>query len=592
MALQVWLPLNGTTENQGLLGPISNSGVAFGDNGKIGKCKTSGTFTMTPEQTAQVHNNKEISICFWIYINAATGTQQCLGIYGNQGMGSGNNRKFTIFAYPNVNALHLSWMNDAANVTYIATIDSGLLPSYQWTHVTIVYKNPTVYVYINGELITTHSGVSSSSSFFYATEIASSSQYHYLNDFRVYNHALSKKEVKEIAKALVLHYPLNNVMESSMRNLYNAPYSQGYIGGTPNEDGSYNWHLDYIGTGSHNWPAFVFPKLDISSIIPSTGSMPFLFSIKYKINDVINVGGTFRWSRTSNDWYVNYGSRYIDPSTPRGVWREAWGVADVTKTSVWQNTGETFTVTPCIEFWCNDLITEGVRYLLDIDVKDVMIVANCSGYIPFIENSYVDNMIRDTSGYSNNGTKNGVFVPLYNSPRNDISFVFNGSDNCILTPFNTILGNSIEYTISVWFYKKSIGTKNYQTIFGGPSGYELEARNSSAADPLVILWNWGKGSAAYEFNKWNHLVITSDSSKIKLYLNGELKAQGTSSVPPSGNYYVGSWRDTTSQNFEGQMSDFRIYTTTLSAEDVLELYRTGGSVDKSGNLWAYKFEEE
>jgi hypothetical protein len=31
-----------------------------------------------------------------------------------------------------------------------------------------------------------------------------------LNDFRIYDHALSEKEVKEIAKGLILHYKLDN----------------------------------------------------------------------------------------------------------------------------------------------------------------------------------------------------------------------------------------------------------------------------------------------------------------------------------------------------------------------------------------------
>ena len=41
-----------------------------------------------------------------------------------------------------------------------------------------------------------------------------------LNDIRIYDHCLSKQEVKEIAQGLVLHYKLNGVNGGIGENLY------------------------------------------------------------------------------------------------------------------------------------------------------------------------------------------------------------------------------------------------------------------------------------------------------------------------------------------------------------------------------------
>ena len=69
-----------------------------------------------------------------------------------------------------------------------------------------------------------------------------------------------------------------------------------------------------------------------------------------------------------------------------------------------------------------------------------------------------------------------------------------------------------------------------------------------------------------------------------LISNGELKITGTSVNIPSGNYFVGAWKTSTSQNYEGNISDFRIYATALSADDVKSLYQNCATIDSDGTI--------
>lgn len=211
MALVAWYPLNGDMTNHGV-GDASFSsatGAVFVNNGKTGKALqgTVKTFSWTAAQTASLLNSKEFSISFWLYVDAETGSKTNKGmLFGNSSMTPPNNRRYALFQYPSCNDLHWSWQNDNASGTFIGDILYGILPSYKWTHVCVVYKNPTSYVYINNELKKTSTGTQTSTNWNVVTPVLYQNPYTRKCDYRIFNHAISAKEREEIYKSCILHY--------------------------------------------------------------------------------------------------------------------------------------------------------------------------------------------------------------------------------------------------------------------------------------------------------------------------------------------------------------------------------------------------
>lgn len=150
-------------------------------------------------------------------------------------------------------------------------------------------------------------------------------------------------------------------------------------------------------------------------------------------------------------------------------------------------------------------------------------------------------------------------------------YIFDGVDDSLAVG-NLSTMVETDFSFACWFYKDEWGSKEYETIFGGPPGFELDSKVSSTNSPVLKLYNWGGGSCTYELSKWNHIVFTRNSTETKLYLNGELKVTGSAgTIPNNNNYFVGSWNSATQQNFKGKMCDVRIYDNCLSPMEVKQL---------------------
>ena len=234
MSLQVWLPLNGNLNNQGLSNvTVVNNGATVNDNGKVGKCYSfDGTDDYIDTGWGNGHSARNISVALWVkptyimnrlFIGAKNGSSQrfYITIKGSKyGVGYGNKTDANI-------------SSDS-----VCTLNT-------WTHLVMTVDN-------NGEMVLYQDGQLTNTTYTYSTafNLASniyvggrdggSYSFSCINDVRIYDHCLSPKEVKEISQGLVLHYPLNDVsaLMSKCSNItwnqlvQNGDFSNGTTGWT------------------------------------------------------------------------------------------------------------------------------------------------------------------------------------------------------------------------------------------------------------------------------------------------------------------------------------------------------------------------
>jgi hypothetical protein len=98
---------------------------------------------------------------------------------------------------------------------------------------------------------------------------------------------------------------------------------------------------------------------------------------------------------------------------------------------------------------------------------------------------------------------------------------------------------------------------------------------------------------AVQDGNWHHICGTLNKREIKIYVDGVLENKTTMTADPytEGQYlYVGTVEN--GSRFVGNISDFRLYATVLTAAQVKELYQTSAMVAKNGTMMTYDYIEE
>lgn len=598
MSLKAWYTFNNNYKNQGIgdLDLAVSTSPSY-VNGKVGKALSTGGFTWTAEQTASILNNEALSICFWIYV--VDGSDRKI-IFGNDSLAANNNRKFAIFQYPTENDLHLYWMNDTANTTLLsASVVYGAFPTGQWTHCAITYSNPTCKIYINGVLKETWTGTSNSSTFAYKTQVVHSSSSRYMNDMRFYDHCLSAKEVKEISKGLILHYPLSSPYETGMKNIYSGTAAKGNATGHDDnwtitklaDEPGYNYKYSYTGTGSSKWTTFNFGNFSF------TAGKKYYYSCKVRCRSA-NFIMDLRASRNHNDYFPGVSIVAGVLNNKDGEWHEYYASQTINSTFS-DYSGGTITSNPVLEFYSENLNTSGKVYTADFDIKDVQVIES-NEYVPFIDNTMVTTAVSDCSGYGNNGTRSGTLSYSPSSPRYDGCFEFSGSQFIKDASTRWQAGSINDITISVWVKPNAVDC-------GGVGGimYDVADHNATCISLYNTQWQFLKRSDITWLNisnggntvgQWAHHACTLKDGVAKVYKDGSLISTTTvgaiiSEMTSNTFFCIGCDFPGGHEYMNGSISDFRIYATALSDADIKQLYNSPISVDKSGNLYCNEFKE-
>jgi len=229
---------------------------------------------------------------------------------------------------------------------------------------------------------------------------------------------------------------------------------------------------------------------------------------------------------------------------------------------------------------------KGITYSADstfTTLKDETdIISGLVAYYPFNGNA------NDSSGYLNDGTVNGATLSNDRFNKSNSSFLFNGINNYIrLKPIS--LGQTQEFSISVWIKPVDITTNRYYTItrqedpvpnsgldwtlafqeFGTVLAFGIKTTvNYDELDASILNLNLTD-------NKWHNITAVYNSSNRFVYVDNILVGSDVKSgyMNVTNNLYgsIGSTSGSLEEFFNGNIDDLRFYNRAITQNEILYL---------------------
>lgn len=462
-----------------------------------------------------------------------------------------------------------------------------------WYHLAATFDGSNYKMYINGEIVKSGTcnnkyilcsniGLGCRSTNSAGTSLTGSTDKYY-NDFRIYDHCLSPNEIKLISQGLVLHYPMGSIDgKIAGRNLLRKPTT---------ENGSLFGSMSELKTKTFSGWDFYGEKPLVD--IDWNNHVGEYLTYRCYVENVSQTLGTgtgimLHFFYTDNT-YTQYGggkNGVINSFLTVGEKGYLTITAQIPDPSIRSNP----TTIKNVHVSIRHNSTDG-NSTVNFKEAKVELSNKPTPWTPAPEDvpQWYNNIIYDTSGYMNNGTVTDAAAPSWNkdSPRYSGCYDFDGVDDYI--SLNTIIPTK-GFTLSLWLNFKEI--KN-----SGQFIVDLRDLSGSGIQPLYInsdgkIQFYTNNGTNFYFNytftahKWYYIALALTNTTVSLYVNGTLSETNSCSPPDTISLIniARRYAESSGRLFHGLISDFRIYTTTLSTSDIEFLYKTSASVTKNGTL--------
>lgn len=608
MSLCLWLPFNGNLENQGTVAmpsiSISNSGWT---TGKL--CSKCVYIKGTPSNTITVpelNEKKEFSISVWWKLseNDMTTAKNHTDFFSVYVDTDGVESVYRIEHCDNAKQPGLAQSLFPRNINNFTPAHRGYGGhsgnKYQWNHEVVCVDESTAKWYLNGVCTYTVSVSEIYKDYMHLTgrlSIGGAGAFVQLQDFRIYDHCLSPKEVKELSKGLILHYPLNQ--PDKISNLLQRSYivNRGCTNFVYDSDS--NTYTCTVPPNSGVWGWGILFKTQANTIVLQPGET---FIVSMEVKPDIDC----TWNNDVNNYYseATSGNDHDDLSkrrnSPRnlsaGLWNKIW-FSYTAKSNV------TYSIWDASSNW--GIVTTNLSDSVNFQIRNIMgelTVVPSPIWIPAQgdADAWDRSVEYDCSGFGNNGTLAPSSCPSWSLDSIKYMGCYRFKPNQFIKSSSGRWksGSFNDTTIAFWMCPNAI-------TCGGAGGIMHDKNGAVGCFTMYhSQWQFTDGANWVNYNNgdnvvgvWGHYACTIKDGVVKVYKNGNLISTNTNSnilTSLTSEHFVALGCDFPGgdEYFNGKLSDFRIYATALSASDINDLYETKFSLDDKGAFYCGEFAEQ
>ena len=541
MSLQVWLPLIKDINNYGLsdlkFSAVSSSVTSKVADGKIGpNCyynNAHGGGTLISDKTISL--GQQLSMFCWFKFTQLNSGSGLGGAMGGQHRYENDTGMGITIKYVSATTGYLSLnTGNGSSRTYNYYCGKTLLQANTWYHGGFTYDGNTIKIYLNGQLDGTHSYTGQKNpedyvnvfawSFNATSGSASYSGYQlygHMNDFRIYDHCLSYKEVRELAKGLILHYRLAGQYNANINLLKN---SLDFSGASISDSTKGTDDFGNVSVGFDNRAATSGYKDFCQWGSARTVNAGEIYTVSF-----------YARSKTKSKM-ITY---FYNNST--GV-QVSKGVSSLGTTTTSTDGGHTWQLTPqwtryWITYTFNSTTTALAKTLLfrlqygneaEISLVKLESGDTATPWTPAESDSIYTAYTKeyDCSGYGNNGTITGTLTTSPETPRNNVCINFTGSQyinagqgakvrDAITVNWWGYMDNWANYTRAIsctegggWNFEPSSGKVNFAV------GTGTSSNTYKSVVSKTTLASLGTG--------WHMFTGTYDGLNSKIYIDGKL----------------------------------------------------------------------